>query len=62
MSSELVMTKILCKIRVCVGNKERTNQKLANKQASIQYDTMSEVGIPIFILQMIELISVSHGH
>jgi hypothetical protein len=62
MRSELVTTEILCKIRVCVGNKERTNREPANKQASAQYDTMSEVGIPMFRLQMIELISVSHGH
>ena len=38
---------------VCVGNKERTNRKPANNQASAQYYTMSEVGIPMLRLQMI---------
>jgi hypothetical protein len=47
---------------VCVGNKERTNREPANNQASAQYYTMSEVGIPMFRLQMIEIINVSHGH
>jgi hypothetical protein len=62
MKLEPVTIEILCKICVCVGNKECTNREPANKQAYAQYDTMSEVGIPMFRLQMIEPISVSHGH
>jgi hypothetical protein len=62
MRLELVTTEILCKIRVCVGSKERTNREPANKHTSAEYDTTSEVGIPMFKLQMIQLISVSHSH
>ena len=62
MRSELVTTKILCKIRVCVGNKERINREPANKQAFAQCDTIPKVGIPMFRLQMLELISVIHDH
>jgi hypothetical protein len=53
MRLKLVTAEILCKMRVCVGNKERTNREPANNQAAAQYYTMSEVGIPMFKLQMI---------
>jgi hypothetical protein len=53
MRLELVTTEILCKMRVCVRNKEHTNQEPANNQASAQYYTIYEVGIPMLRLQVI---------
>ena len=53
MRLELVTAKIICRICVCVGNKERTNQKSENNQESAQYYTISEVGIPMLKLQVI---------
>jgi hypothetical protein len=45
--------EILCKMHVCVGNKECTNREPANSQSSAQYYTISEVGIPMLRLQVI---------
>jgi hypothetical protein len=53
MRLELVTAEILCKMCVCVGNKEHTNREPANNQASAQYYTISEVGIPMLRLQVI---------
>ena len=47
MRPELVTAKILCKLRVCAGNQEPPSQKPVNNQASIEYHTSSEAGIPI---------------
>jgi hypothetical protein len=53
MRLELMTVEILCRICVCVGNKEHTNQKPANNQESMQYYTISEVGIPMLRIQVI---------
>ena len=53
MRLELVIAEILCKMRVCVGNKERTNREPANNQAFVQYYTIYEVGIPMLGLQVV---------
>jgi len=55
-------TEILCKMRVCVRNKEHTNREPTNNQASAQYYIISEVGIPMLRPRMNEIISVGHGH
>ena len=57
MRLELVTTEIHCKMRVCVKNKERTNQEPANNQEYAQHYTISEVGIPMLILQVTLIIS-----
>jgi hypothetical protein len=48
---------------MCVSETRITpNRKPANNQASAEYNTSSEVGIPMLRPQMNEIINVGHGH
>jgi hypothetical protein len=48
---------------MCVSEtRSAPNRKLANIQASVEYNTTSEVGIPMLIPQMNEITNVVHGH
>jgi hypothetical protein len=48
---------------VCVlETKSAPNRKPANNQASAEYNTSSEVGIPILKPQMDVIMNVGHGH
>ena len=53
MRLELVIAEIHCKMHVCVRNKEHTNWKPTNNQASAQHYTIYVVGIPMIRLQVI---------
>jgi hypothetical protein len=58
-----VTAEILCKLCVCVSEtRNKPNQKHANNQASAEYHTSSEVGIPILRSRMEDIINIGHGH
>ena len=61
MKLEHVTAEILC--RMCVSRTRSTpSRKPLKNQASAQYNTSSEVGIPILRSQMNGITNVSHGH
>jgi hypothetical protein len=63
MRPELVTAEILCKMCVCVLETRSTpNRKPENNQASAEYNTSSEVGIPMLRSQMNGIINVGDGH
>jgi hypothetical protein len=48
---------------VCVSEtRSAPNQKPVNNQASVEYHTSSEVGIPILRSQTYEITDIGHGH
>ena len=63
MRPELVTTKILCKLCVCVSEtRSAPNREPANNQASAEYNTSSEVSIIILKPQTDVIMNVGHGH
>ena len=44
------------------GTRSTPNHKPINNQAYVEYNTSSEVGIPMLKPQMNEIINVGHGH
>ena len=63
MRLESVIAEILCKLCVCVSETRSTpNRKPVNNQASVEYNTIFEVGIPMLRSQMNGITNVSHGH
>jgi hypothetical protein len=48
---------------MCVSETRSTpNRKPANNQASAEYHTSSEVGIPILRSQTDDIVDIGHGH